>query len=467
MGRRLQVGLAATLVALMPTLAVAEGPDPLAASARTADRLRATLGDGRRTVLRGSMLLREDVADTDGSIGGDVRAAIRRSPSVWAALEGAEASGHRVQAARGAMLPSLALLADLDNDEGRGARRRASLGASLSVPIFASGGHLARLRAARASRDAADYGVLARERAVALEAVTATLAVSEAESALRALRENLAGMRLLLDSARILHEAGEVGFADLDFARANVEAARGEFAAAREALEQARIDLRTLVGGDGTPRSIDNDHLVPGDVEAAVALAVRDHPSARAGRSEAEALRHGARAAWSALGPRVDLDAGFGREREWGFERVAESEPDRWSGGFGVRLRMPLADMQGAARAREANAEARRADWLARDRARSLEREVRRAYAAHRGTGERLSSAKARIHSLAGALTATRAEYRVGLKTITDVTRVQVDLARARIAEAAIRHERAREAYAIGVLTGTAMDARLPELAAR
>ena len=447
--------LATVLLAL--TLGTALGETKLRPSLSAAGTVRAQHQDVSRIGgLRGAS---GEIAD-DG-----VGAALQRSFSLAAALERANAAGHEAGAAARAMLPRLSLLATLDMDDdldGWRAEPEARVGVRMALPLFASGANVARLRAARAARDAADYGVLAQERAVALETVTARLEVSLLTATLRALDESARGMADILRTTETLRRAGEAGLADEAFARANLEAARAETSATRTALEEARLDHRTLTGGDARPvRAGAFDHLVPGDAEAMVAAAVRRSPEVLAGFRNADARRHAARAALGDLGPRLDLTASA--SHDYDFERGYD--PDDWRAGVGLQLSVPVLDLESRSRARASRAVAREAEWRARDAARTAERRARAALIAHRGAGERAAAARRRLAALEGALAATRAEYRMGLKPVTDVTRVQLDLARARIDLAGIVRDRARAAYLIGILTGRALDdARIPRL---
>ena len=411
----------------------------------------------------GEAVLRGTVAPA-AAVPGDVRTALSRAPSLEASRARAEAAEHDARAARGALLPKLSLLADVDIagaglDLGETAGRNGRAGLSLSVPLFSSGAALARLRAARASRDAAGHGVEAERRAIALRAATARMDVARMRRAVRALGETVDGLSLLVDSARTLRRAGEVGLTDVAFAEANLGAARGELAAGREGLARARLAYRTLVGHDAGGSGADGsgageahgsfERLVPRDVEAAVVAALGSDPTLLAGRLDAEAGRHRARAALGALGPQLDLAASVDRGHDWNAATTSD-----WNTGIGLRLRMPLGDAEGWSRARAAEARAREGEWMARDAARAVERALRETFIAHRAAGQKARAARARATRLAHALDATRAEYRVGLKTVADVTEVELDLARARIAQAAARRDRDRAAFAIGLATG-------------
>ena len=406
--------------------------------------------------------------DADGASAPDagIRAALDRSFSLAAARERALAADHEAEAARGAMLPRLSLLAALETNDDLldwSADPEARLGVRVAMPLFASGANVARLRAARAARDAADYGVLARERAVALETLTARLEVALLRRTVRALEGNARGMAEILATTETLRRAGEAGRADVAFARSNLDAARGEIAAARTSLADARLDYRTLTGGEaGDVGEGAFDHLVPADGEALVAEAVRRSPEVLQGFRDADARRHASRAAWGDLGPRVDLTASASHDYDLGRGYDAED----WRAGVGIQLSMPVLDLESRGRARASASMAREAEWRARDLARTAERRARAALIAHRGAGERATAARRRIDALEGALAATRAEYRIGLRPVTDVTRVQLDLARARIELAEIERDRARAAVTIGLLAGRPIDGGgLPALA--
>ena len=386
------------------------------------------------------------VADT-------VRSALVADDGLRASLARADAAGHGVARARGAMLPKITLegtmgsrspLTKWEEATYRTAR------AVLTVPVFASGANLASMRAARASADAAALTHLAEERVAVLEAATAHLDLHAAIAVERALAANTRGMVETLGVSRALFEAGEASLADVAVAEANLESSRGELAAGRQALERARIDYRVRTGrsAPASLRAPDTDDLVPADVERAVEAAMRG-PDVEAGFRRADAARHDARAELGRAGPRIDLTASYGHSVD------AIEEPDgAYDAALGVRLTVPIIDFETVPGVRQARARARASEYEARDAARDVERRVRNAHAGHAGAMAREASAGKRVEAMGRALEATRAEYHAGFRTVTDVVRARVGLARARIDLANAARDRHRAAYTVGVLVG-------------
>ena len=385
-----------------------------------------------------------------------IRAAIVADDGLRASLARADAAALAVHAARGAMLPKVSLEAEYGSRDpygewGEAAYRTAS--AVLTIPVFASGANLASMRAARAARDAAAYAHLVEERRTVLDGATAHLDLHAAMRVEAALAENARGMVSTLSAARALFEGGEASLADVAVAEANLEAARGELATARQALARANVEYRTRTGRPAPSRLVvpDTDRLVPDDVEEAVGAAMGG-PDVAAGFARADAARHSARAELGAAGPRVDLTASFGHRTD------AIEEPDGvWNGAVGVRLTMPLVDFETIPGVRASRARARAAEWDARDGAREVERRVRLAHATHAGAVAREAAAARRSAAMQRALEATRVEYAAGFRTVTDVVRAQIGLARARIDRANVERDRHRSAYTLAVLMGRSL----------
>ena len=392
-------------------------------------------------------------ARAETGVGDTVRAALVVDDGLRASLARADAAAHRVGAARGAMLPKLDLEASAGSRSPLTAWEEATYStarAVLTIPVFASGANIATMRAARASADAAALSHLAEERVAVLEAATAHLDLHAARAVERALAANARGMVETLAASRALFAAGEASLADVAVAEANLESARGELAAGRQALDRARTEYRVRTGrpAPASLRAPDTDGLVPLDVERAVEAALRG-PDVEAGFRRADAARHDARAALGRAGPRVDLTASYGHRID------AIEEPDgAYDASVGVRLTVPLIDFETVPDVRAARADARASEYAARDAARDAERRVRNAHAAHAGAMARQAAAQRRAGAMERALEATRAEYRAGFRTVTDVVRARVGLARARIDLANAARDRHRAAYTVGVMTG-------------
>ena len=407
-------------------------------------------GDG---ILAGSGVGAGASAGPVESVVDAMRGALAVNEGIQASLHRAEAAAHELSRAKAAMLPKLTLGAEIgsgdvtkhwrENRSGRGE-------IVLAMPLFASGANINAVREARARRDVAELTVLAEGRREMLRAATAYLDVASAKQVVDALIENVRGMETTAAAARALARAGEAGLTDVSLAEANLAAARGELAAGEEALQKARIEHRSLTGRDSVAKLAmpDTSALVPRDVESVVAGALARSPDAKAGWRNADAQRYAARAAYGSIGPSVSLTGSVGRDYA---RNEIKDGWDEWDTAIGVRLSVPLIDAEALPRVRGARAQARAAEWDARDTAREIERRVRVAHAVHASAVDRQKHAERRVRSIRSALAATRAEYAAGFLAITDVTRAQVDLARARIELANLERDRHRAAYTVAL----------------
>ena len=388
-----------------------------------------------------------------GSIAESMRSTLAINEGIQASLHRAEAAAQELAQAYGAMLPKLSFAAEIGSDDPRenwNDRRDGRVEVSLAMPLFSSGSRVNAVRAAEARRDAAEFTVLAEERREMLRAATAHLDVIAATLTVSALEENVVGMKRTLGAARALAAAGETSRADISLAEANLAAAKGELASGRQALHRARIEHRSLTGRDASSGLTmpNTDHLVPQDIDSVVANALARSPDVMAGWRTADAQRYAARATSGALGPNVSLTGALGRDYKRDETRDGWQD---WDAAVGVRLSVPLVDAEALPRVRAARAQARAAEWEARDTARGIERRVRIAYSAHASAVERHAHASKQVEAIRQALRATRAEYAAGYLAITDVTRAQLDLARARIELASLERDRHRAAYTLAL----------------
>ena len=449
------------------------GPPPLlGAAARTArdsflpgvgamrDGGPTERGDVRHARVRGDGPLAYSLSGADGpaapsdNVLASMRGALRVNEGIQASLHRAEAAAHELAQARGAMMPKLTLGGEIGTDDPTKQwheQRDGRVELSLAMPLFASGANVNALRAARAKRDVAELTVLAEERQEMLRAATAFLDVATAMKIVSALRENVRGMASTLRAAKALAASGEAGISDVALAEANLASARGELASGQQALRRARIEHQSLTGREvaGNARMPNTAQLVPDDVETIVAHAIANSPDAKAGWRNADAQRYAARAVHGSIGPSVSLTGSVGRDYRLSENRDGWEEIDA---AVGVRFSMPLVDAEALPRVRGARAMARAAEWDARDTARTIERRVRTAHAVHVSAVERQGHAEGRVRAIERALGATRAEYGAGFLAITDVTRAQIELARARIELAKLERERHRAAYTLALV---------------
>jgi outer membrane protein len=185
------------------------------------------------------------------------------APANIAAREREKASARAVALAKGALSPTVSLTASyqyaeepstfVDSDE------TFSYGVRASVPIFAGGGNLSRIREARALRESAEHAVVEAGRAVEASVTSAFEQLTAARIAIESARAQLSANELALDGVRREAQLGtrstldvlnaEQEFLDSKVSLANAE--RDERVASYALLAAAGVLTLDLAGLDG------------------------------------------------------------------------------------------------------------------------------------------------------------------------------------------------------------------------
>lgn len=312
--------------------------------------------------------------------------------------------------------------------------------AQVSQTVYAGGAVSAGARAARASRDAAQYQLQAITNNVVAGVRTGFYNVLRARETIKVREQALALLEEELKNARNRYEAG--AGAQFDVLRAEVAVANGRppLITARNDLRIAIEELRELLGfGNRDAANLDKVPEFLGELGFAndqYALAdVLD--AARRLRPELQALAKGVTVADAGVTvaragylPRVSVGAGWEIVGNRITPHAGESSRDGWF--LGAQSSWAVFDGRATAgRVRSAKSQANQAKLSLQEQELSIDVEVRRAFATWQESVELVNASTRVVEQATEALRLSRARFDVGAATQLDVLQAQVALTEA------------------------------------
>jgi len=212
-----------------------------------------------------------------------------------------------------------------------------NLGLSLDLLLYDFGRTRLRIEAAKETVLATRQSLRNIEQQVLLRAVSAFMNVRRTSALVSVRQNNLRLLQQELRAAKDRFEVGEVTRTDVALAEAQLAAARSGLALAKGNRTQAIEEYRSAVGrkpGDlRGPGALPN---LSGDIDAAKAIALRNHPDMLQAQREVAAAELTVAAAAAAMKPKVNLSARVGAGEE-----IDGSDYSR-TGSIGVTLSGPI-----------------------------------------------------------------------------------------------------------------------------
>jgi outer membrane protein len=261
-------------------------------------------------------------------------------------------------------------------------------------------------------------------------------------------------------------EVGEVTRTDVAQSEASLAASRSQVSLAEANLRANIAQYRRIIGAQ--PRQLGAgrapDRLIPGSLDAAVAIALEENPSIAVARFNADAAELQVKIAEGALLPTLGVSASVNQRYDsnvTGAGGLAGSA-NTTSGQVIARLTVPLYQGGGA------SATVRQAKELATQRRFEVEQardQVRFAVVAAWGALEaaraQITAAQVQVESAETALTGVREEARVGQRTTLDVLNAQQQLLNARVNLITAQRDRVVQSYAVVQAMGRLTPQRL------
>ncbi|MEQ8294188.1 MAG: TolC family outer membrane protein [Roseovarius sp.] len=299
-----------------------------------------------------------------------------------------------------------------------------NLGISLDLLLFDFGRTNLRMQAAKETVLATRESLRNIEQQVLLRAVAAYMNVRRTSELVSVRQNNLRLLRQELRAANDRFEVGEVTRTDVALAEARLASAQSGLATAQGDLTQAVEEFRNAVGRDPgqlrAPQSLPN---LSGNIEAAKAVAVRNHPDMRKAQYDVAAADLTVAAAEAAMKPSVSLTTRLGVGEE-----IDGTDYTR-SGSVGVTVSGPIYQgglLSSAKRQAMAQADSLRgALHVAR---KQVVEDVGNAYAILRAARASRQAGQEQVRAARVAFRGVREEAKLGARTTLDVLDAEQEL---------------------------------------
>jgi adhesin transport system outer membrane protein len=250
-----------------------------------------------------------------------VQAALQTNPEIRQAIHNKEATRNERKQAQGLWYPRISVEASagvrrLDNPS----RRAAGVDDNTLYPLEASvtadqllvdmGGRSAEIRRQASRTDAAASRIEERSEYVALNVSRAYIDYVLQQRLVAIAEDNATFHSRLAGDLREGVSKGSISIADQQQAEERLQSARARVTEAREDLETAGIEFRTLAGVpiDSVSMPPDLSQCMPASLEEAVAMARQDNPRVQESIADLSTARELIKAARSEMGPRINLE---------------------------------------------------------------------------------------------------------------------------------------------------------------
>lgn len=361
-----------------------------------------------------------------------IAAARAYNPQLRAAQARVGAADARLDAAKGARLPTVSLTGEYTsgrNDLGGFFGFEAAdvdpraVRLELSQPLFSGGALSAGVDQARAGRQAAEARLALADDELQVAVARAYAGVGSAQELLRASDANLAAFDAWARQAELRFKAGEIPRSDLELAAARRADARAGLARAQSSLEIARAQYAALVGAEPADLVATPDDGSLLTIEEAQARAESANPALRAAEAGVRAAQARARIAAAQAAPSLALTARTEQVRDQFFpgyrsDAVSLGVQGRWVLFAGGRVQAAKSEAAAEVRAAEAERDAVRA---------ALTSAVVAAWSDLRASRLAASAARDQAQAAASAVESLRNEVRVGQRPLTDLLDAQRD----------------------------------------
>jgi TolC family type I secretion outer membrane protein len=379
-----------------------------------------------------------------------IRTALSNNPSLKASRASVSSALESEGGTRSAYFPQIALQAGYSRWESRaflpdsiltlpplhlspviGPTNQYSLDLQGSYTLFDSGLRRAQVAGAKAAREAAGEAAAQDTQDLVLNVTSSYYGLLAAQANLAVAKQSLKRSEDHLRLAEDRKAVGAVPLADVLRARVEVANARLAQVHAASGVEVARGALAASMGlSPDTPLAIQDagaEVRPPALLDPAQALAEAQarRPEVKAAERRVEAGRASVRAARSAYGPTVELDASYGR-----LDNTYFPQDKNWSAGIVLRLPVFTGFARSHALAR-ARTELGRAEDRRDEAALAVRQEVWNALARLREAYNAVLAVRALTADAKESLRMADERYKVGAGTITDLLDAETNLAQA------------------------------------
>ena len=192
-----------------------------------------------------------------------------------------------------------------------GNRSFTSLNVQATQTIFASGGIVSSIDAAKSGVLSGQQNLRSTESNVLLNVIQVYTAVRRDQEALQITQDNYDILKQQLDQTQAQFDAGQLTRTDVAQSQARLSAAAASLAQAQSQLDGDRASYVSIVGQ--APVALDPEPALPGlpeDYDTALSTAEKNNPDLQAALYAEDAARARVKAEHSVFGPTVSLQAG-------------------------------------------------------------------------------------------------------------------------------------------------------------
>jgi len=327
------------------------------------------------------------------------------------------------------------------------------VGLSAQWTLYAGGANRLGVDIAKEAVLATRNSLVSIEQAVLLRAVRAYMNVIRAQETVSLRENNVRVLSQELQAARDRFEVGEVTRTDVALAESRVAEARSNLSLAQGELITSQAEYVTAVGQrPGRIAGLPPLPPRPATLDAAVAVAVRNHPDILEAQHEVAGAELGIKRAAAAFGPSVTANAEMGRTDNYGNRNYNDDvsltltyrQPVFAGGALPAQVRKVMASR-----------DARRAALL--NTQRDVVQEVSNAYVSRDAARASLAATRERVEAARIAFEGIREEATLGARTTLDVLVAEQDLLDAEAAQINAQTEQYIAAYELlaaqGLLT--------------
>lgn len=356
---------------------------------------------------------------------------VRTNPDILVETNQRLANDEAVKGARGGFLPKIDLLAGSGREwSDNSATRSAGLGgrsltrheaqATLTQMLFDGFGVSSEYRRHQSRVDSAAHKAFGTAEAVALRAVEAYLNVLRQRELLQLTKNNLEAHLRTQDQIHIRSQGGVGRKSDQEQVDARVGLAKANLVAAEANLRDAEITFLRLVGAQPatlTRPAAPDASLIPKSVEETVKAALDNHPVLKSAGADVKAAGYQHEAAKSFMYPRVDLELGYGNNRN--FDGVSGPNDERYA-----MLRMRYNLFKGGsdlARVNETRHLSQEAQEVMNRTRRQVEESTRLSWNASLSASERLPSLRTHAELSAATRDSYAKQFNLGQRTLLDL----------------------------------------------
>lgn len=353
---------------------------------------------------------------------------VKTNPDILIETNQRLANDEAVKGARGGFFPKVDLLAGVgrewsDNSstgfDGRSLTRHEAQ-ATLTQMLFDGFGVSSEVKRNQARVESAAYKILGATESVGLRAVEAYLNVLRNRDLTQLTKDNLDSHLRTQDQIRIRSQGGVGRKSDQEQVDARVGLARANLVSAEANLRDAEITFLRIVGTKpvtlSKPSSPETS-LIPKSIDEAVQAALDNHPVLKSAGADVKAAEFQREASKSFMYPRLDLELGYGNNRN--LDGVRGSNDERYA-----MLRMRYNIFKGGsdlARVNETSHLSNEAREVMNRTRRQVDESTRLSWNAFYSASERLPSLKTHAEMSTATRDSYGKQFNLGQRTLLDL----------------------------------------------